>query len=119
MTTDTKMTAYCGLNCAECPTYLATQKDDDRLREKTARQWSGQLKMEFKASDMNCDGCKMENGRLFGFCNACEVRKCGREKGVATCAHCNEYGCAKIQEMFKLEPDIKTALEGIRASLKG
>ena len=96
MTDEMKMTAYCGLNCAQCPTYIATQKDDDQLRDEVAEQWSKQFKMEFKTSDMNCDGCKADNGRLFGFCNACEVRQCSREKGVETCAHCEDCPCEKI-----------------------
>ena len=119
MTDEMKMTAYCGLNCAECPTYLATQKDDDKMREKVAKQWSRQFKIEFKPSDMNCDGCKAENGRLFGFCNACEVRQCSRESGVETCAHCEDYDCAKIQGLINLEPSIKTSLDKIRATLDG
>jgi Protein of unknown function (DUF3795) len=114
-----KMTAYCGLNCADCPTYIATQKDDDKLRNEVAKQWSKQFQMEFKTSDMNCDGCKAENGRLFGYCNACEVRQCNRDKSIETCAECEDYDCAKIQELFKLEPAIKTSLDSIRATLKG
>ena len=117
MASEMKMTAYCGLNCAECPTYIATQKDDDVLRGKVAGQWSKQFQVEFKASDMNCDGCKSENGRLFGFCNECEVRQCSREKGAETCAHCEDYDCAKIQGLIKLEPEIKTSLDAIKAGL--
>ena len=29
-----KMIAFCGLCCMECPTYLATKKDDDDARKK-------------------------------------------------------------------------------------
>jgi hypothetical protein len=28
-----KMIAYCGIACSECPAYVATQKNDDKLRE--------------------------------------------------------------------------------------
>jgi len=31
-----KMTAYCGLTYSDCHTYIATQKNDDGLRAKTA-----------------------------------------------------------------------------------
>lgn len=34
------MIAYCGLVCSDCPTYLATQNDDDIAREKTAKYYS-------------------------------------------------------------------------------
>ena len=117
MSNEMQMTAYCGLNCTECPTYLATQKDDDKLRDKVAKQWSKQFKVQFKPSDMNCDGCKTENGRLFGFCKACEVRQCSREKGVETCAHCEDYGCETITKFFEWVPAAKEQLDAIRAGL--
>ncbi len=31
-----KMIACCGLVCTECPTFIATQDDDDEARAKTA-----------------------------------------------------------------------------------
>ena len=36
--------AYCGLDCSQCPTYLATQADDDQQRAAVVEQWSKQLK---------------------------------------------------------------------------
>ena len=114
MKPEKKMTAYCGLNCVECPTYIATQKNDDTLRAKVAKQWSEQFKMEFKPADMNCDGCKVENGRLFGFCHACEVRKCAQEKMIETCADCEDYTCPKIQALIEIEPAIKEQLDSKR-----
>ena len=111
------MIAYCGLNCAECPTYLATQKDDDGAREKVAKQWSEEYKIPLKVTDINCDGCKTDGGRLFGYCQMCEVKSCGEEKKIATCAHCDDFECDKIQALFKMAPTIKEALEKIKAGL--
>lgn len=31
-----EMIAYCGLVCSNCPTFLATQNDDEEARKKTA-----------------------------------------------------------------------------------
>jgi Protein of unknown function (DUF3795) len=31
-----KMITYCGLVCSDCPTFLATQNDDDVARQETA-----------------------------------------------------------------------------------
>ena len=111
------LTAYCGLSCAECPTYLATQKDDDQEREKVAQQWSKAFNIPLKASDINCDGCKTDNGRLFGYCQMCEVRACGQEKKVETCAHCDDFECDKIQGLFKMIPNSKELLGKIKATL--
>ena len=112
-----KMTAYCGLVCTECPTYAATMNDDDKAREKVAMQWSKQYNTQIEPGDINCDGCKSGNSRLFKFCSMCEVRKCGEEKKVETCAHCDDYACTKIKGLFGLEPRMKKALDRIRATL--
>jgi len=116
---DMKMIAYCGLNCGECLTYLATQKDDDAAREKVAKQWSEEFKISLKPSDINCDGCKTDGGRLFGYCQMCDVRACGKEKQVETCAHCEDFECDKIQGLLKMFPNANAneALSKIRASL--
>jgi hypothetical protein len=112
-----KMTAYCGLVCTECPTYMATINDDDDAREKVALQWSRQYNTKLEAADINCDGCKSGNGRLFKFCTVCEVKKCGDEKKVETCAHCEDYECSKIQGLFEIEPRMKKALDRIKETL--
>ena len=112
-----KMIAFCGLNCAECPTFLATLKNDDRMREKVALDWSKMYKTQLKAKDINCDGCLAEKGRLFSHCNVCEIRKCGREKKIENCAHCNEYPCQKLNNFFVMVPHAKLALDEIRKTL--
>jgi hypothetical protein len=117
MSKDMSMIAYCGLNCEECLTYLATQKDDDAEREKVAKQWSEEYKVPLKASHINCDGCKTQDGRLFMYCQMCEVKPCGEGKKVETCAHCDDYECDKIQGLFKMAPTIIEGLEKIRAGL--
>lgn len=35
-----KMIAYCGLICSDCPTFIATQNDDNVARAKTATLYS-------------------------------------------------------------------------------
>ena len=34
-----RMIAICGLNCAECEGYLATQANDEEAKERVAAQW--------------------------------------------------------------------------------
>lgn len=114
-----QMISYCGLNCFECPTYIATKNDDDEAREKVANQWSKMFKFELKKEDINCDGCHVTDGRLFGHCTNCEIRNCGQEKGVENCGKCNDYLCEKLNgflNTFNLETARKT-LKQIRANL--
>ncbi|MFX0117594.1 MAG: DUF3795 domain-containing protein [Candidatus Hodarchaeota archaeon] len=64
--------AYCGFNCAECPAYIATQTDDNILRANTAENWNNP-NYTVTAEDINCEGCKTDEGRLFRFCTVCSV----------------------------------------------
>jgi hypothetical protein len=109
--------AYCGLDCAACEAYIATQADDLQAQERLLAKW----RTEYNAPDMPlaavvCDGCA-STGRLGGYCAECEVRACAVEKGVATCAHCDEYACSKIQGFIDGAPQVKATLDEIRRGL--
>jgi hypothetical protein len=109
-----KIIAYCGIQCSECPAYIATQKNDDALRAETARKWSEMFKSDIKAADIYCDGCPSDSGRLFNYCSTCEIRKCARAKKLATCASCPEYSCKKLDEFLSLVPEARKVLEELR-----
>src|SRR4030067_270869 len=110
-----EMIAFCGINCAKCPTFLATKANDDTKRIKTAKQWS--LKYEkhkdLKPEEINCDGCLTENGNLFKTCRVCPVRACGIERQVTNCAYCEEYPCQKLEGTFNIVPESKKKLDEI------
>jgi hypothetical protein len=59
----------------------------------------------------------VEEGRLFAYCETCEVRNCAREKSVKSCAHCADYGCVKLNVILKMAPEAKINLEEIRKTL--
>jgi hypothetical protein len=109
-----KMIAVCGINCAECPGYLATRENDDHKRKEVAEQWSKEYQAEFKPEDINCDGCTFGKERLFVHCQVCEIRKCGQEKQLKNCAYCNEYPCPKLSQLFLMVPQGKVVLDEIR-----
>jgi len=112
-----KMLAYCGINCTECPALIATQKDDDDERKKVAEQWSSQFHADIKAEDINCDGCLVDSGRLFGHCLECEIRACCRDKNLENCAYCDDYACEKLKAILDYVPDAKKRLDEIRNNL--
>ncbi|MBN2379957.1 DUF3795 domain-containing protein [candidate division WOR-3 bacterium] len=113
------MIAFCGMNCAECPAYLAHVNDDDDLREKTAEEWSQMFQGTFKPEDINCAGCVSTKGVHVRYCGECPVRLCGIQKGVENCAHCDEYPCEKLTKHFdKVAPGAKKTLDEIRKNLK-
>ena len=112
-----KMIAYCGLPCHKCPVFLATAADDDLAREKAAAQWKEAFGWDLSAADINCDGCLADGGRLFMYCGQCGCRACAREKSLANCAHCNDFGCAKVQAVWDLDDAGRRVLENIRREL--
>jgi len=115
---DTSIIAACGLICSTCPAYMATQKNDDALRVKTAKEWSEMFKVDIKPADINCDGCTTESSRLFNYCRVCEIRACAREKKVSTCAVCPGYSCEKLDKFLAQVPEARAMLEEIRQRKK-
>ncbi len=112
------MIAFCGLDCAACPAYVATQANDIAAQERILAQW----RTEFHAPDMPfeaviCDGCTPAEGRHGGYCHDCGVRACAVERGVENCAHCDDYGCDKLMAFIGNVPQMRDTLEAIRRSL--
>ncbi len=120
-----KTLGYCGLDCGECPVFIAAASNDEKLRQKTAKEWSllyaAQLaeytgRDELKAEDMNCSGCHSQS-HLFIGCMNCPIRKCAREKRFITCAGCNEYGtCGMLNGFFSVHQNAKGNLDRMRTS---
>ena len=109
--------AFCGIPCHECGAFLATNANDDEKRAEVARLWSKEFKSDIKPEDINCEGCISDGENLFNYTKICEIRKCGKEKGVVNCAHCSDYACEKLEKFFEMVPDAKKRLDGIRAKL--
>jgi len=108
-----EMIAFCGSACQECEAFLATRNDDDEKRAEIAQLWSKQYNADIKPEDINCDGCKSVGDRHFNYCNVCEIRKCGMERGVENCAYCNDYSCERLEKFFEIAPDNKKRLDAI------
>ena len=112
-----EMIAFCGIDCAQCPAYIATQKDDDKEREEVAELWSSLFNMKLAPRDINCDGCLPQTGRHFRHCRACEIRSCAQGRSVKNCASCDAYACTQLREWFVIVPRAKLTLDKIRGNL--
>lgn len=88
-----KLIAYCGLDCSECIAYKATINDDQKELEKIASLW-GDPDEEFSVEDIKCHGCS--SNLLNKNCNVCEIRNCGKAKGLNNCGECVEFVCEKL-----------------------
>ncbi|MBR6439549.1 MAG: DUF3795 domain-containing protein [Bacteroidales bacterium] len=104
--------AFCGLGCAKCDAYIATQNNDDALREKTAKLWSKLNNVQILPEQINCDGCRA-NGRKTFFCDKlCPIRQCALQKGVETCGECPEMeNCSKIAVVHANNEEAKKNLK--------
>ena len=113
-----EMISQCGIKCNECSAFTATKSDDDEKRKEVAARWSKQYHADIKPDDINCEGCLSKAGKVFNHCNVCEIRKCGIEKKVPNCAHCEEYICDKLEGFLKATPANRQLLEKIRNTIE-
>lgn len=110
-----KMIAICGLVCTDCPAYTATQANDRTALERVAAQWREQFNAPNITTDsILCDGCLDDVGRKCVHCSECEIRACGKERGVINCAYCDQYTCEKLEGFFGFSPEARAVLDGIR-----
>jgi len=82
-----KMTAPCGLDCFNCPMYLAN--DNEKLRNLIA----GRLNIPFEKA--LCGGCRNEHGKI-GFLKLtepCKVYNCAENREIKFCCDCSEFPC--------------------------
>ena len=111
---------YCGLNCSECPVFIATVNNDEELRISTAKEWTALYSEylgqdELKSEDIDCLGCSNEDGVNFIGCVNYPIRECSRKKGFDTCAICDDYeSCGMLNGFFSQFPQAKTNLDTIR-----
>ena len=109
-----KLIAACGLDCAQCDGYIATQANDSvaiaALVEKVARDFG----MEVKPEQIMCDGCLAESERKCSYCKECGIRACVVTNKLANCAECGVYACKLLEDFFVHSPKAKENLEEIR-----
>ena len=110
--------AFCGLDCAACPGYIATQNNDRQWLEKTAETWSKELGIPIKPEDCVCDGCQPQEGtRLGGYCTQCPVRACAIKKDYPNCAYCPDYSCSDLSRFLTGAKTAKEKLDSIRSQI--
>ena len=89
-----EMIGYCGYNCHLC----AARSDDPEVRQKLVDGWRKIFGHEmYTAENVRCDGCRA-NGRLAD--KNCKARPCAIEKGVESCAVCDEFICDKVRSLL-------------------
>ncbi|MBN1381336.1 MAG: DUF3795 domain-containing protein [Deltaproteobacteria bacterium] len=82
-----KMTAPCGLDCFNCPVYMAGDNED--LRKKIAQN------MGMPEEKVVCKGCRAENGTIpfLDMTEPCRVYQCIKKKNIDFCCNCTDFPC--------------------------
>jgi hypothetical protein len=96
---------------------IRSEENNNQKRVEVAQEWSRLFKVDISPEDINCDGCQSDEGRLFNYCKVCEIRKCGKEKGIMNCGYCDVYPCGKLNFIFSNAPDAKKQLDEIHSFL--
>lgn len=114
-----RLLAFCGIDCKECPAYIATQQDDQEQLKKTAEGWSTP-ESKLTPEDIICDGCLFQEKRLASFTSECPVRSCAIEKHIENCGLCDDYPCGNLEKVWNFikTPEAKERLDEIRRSHK-
>ncbi|MBI5032575.1 MAG: DUF3795 domain-containing protein [Chloroflexi bacterium] len=114
-----QLIAFCGLDCAKCDAYIATQANDEQAKQRVIEKWRVEYNSpNLSLADATCDGCTLVSGRHGGYCGQCPIRACGVSHNVANCAHCADYNaCDKLADFFKLVPDARVRLDQVRSTL--
>lgn len=89
--------AFCGNDCDECPRYLATKSNNEKVLQETALLWHrlGYRDRVVSPQEITCQGCTPSN-----WCRH-EITKCVVKKQVDNCGECEFYPCPTILETFE------------------
>jgi hypothetical protein len=110
-----KIIAKCGLDCSECGAYLAAVSNSDEIREETSKKWSKMFNAIIDPKTINCIGCQgNDKNKLFSHCLNCGIRSCALDKEYGTCAECPDFGCEKIDMIWKHSEIARKNLEDLR-----
>ena len=82
-----QMTSPCGLDCFNCPVYLANE--DMNLRASIAER------LNISLEEARCEGCRNVKGTIsfLGNIEPCDVFRCTSEKGITYCYECADFPC--------------------------
>ena len=80
-----QMTSPCGLDCFNCPAYLANEN----------QELSATISKTFgiPSQKASCNGCRNEGGRILDRSEPCNVYRCIGKKRIQFCCDCTDFPC--------------------------
>jgi uncharacterized protein DUF3795 len=106
-----EMIGYCGYNCHLC----AARSDDPAVRQRLVDGWRKIFGyQDYTAENVRCDGCRAE-GRLAD--KTCKARPCAIERGMESCALCDDFVCDKVGHLLSSREGMWVHLHGKMADV--
>ena len=99
----------CGYRCDLCPAY-ETNIQSEADKQKMSDAWNKYCGFEVPPEAIkSCSGCEAGGGD-----ETCAVRPCAIEKNLENCAHCEQFGCEKLEpKMNFVEQNVKVDMSDI------
>jgi hypothetical protein len=92
-----ELIGYCGYNCHLCD----ARSEETKVRQKLVDAWRKYLGHEhYTAENVFCVGCKNEGPHAD---KECKARVCAIEKGMGSCALCDDFPCDKMRHLMAIE----------------
>ena len=95
----------CGYRCDLCLAYKPNVETNPSNQQKLSDGWHKYFGFRILPEKVICDGCMSENPKLID--QACQVRPCVIEKGLANCSQCEQFVCEKLTERLVVYEQVK------------
>ncbi len=100
--------ARCGYRCDLCMAYRPNVEAHPEYQQELSDGWFTYFGFRIPPENIVCDGCLSPATETLD--KGCPVRPCVQERGLDHCAQCDEYICAKLQELLVSIEDIERKL---------
>ena len=105
------MIAPCGMDCAQCPIFIAAR--DPVAAERLAQAWHSSGHPDAKPSWFRCQGCRGD--RSVRWSEPCGISQCCvDDKDLDFCYECNEFPCERLEEWAAAHEHHRPALDRLK-----
>jgi len=114
--------SYCGIDCGTCDVFKATVHGDADALKRAHQRWTKTAQQHWGMSTLDpailkCTGCRTEGENIFKGCRHCPIRRCAKDRRLASCGLCPEWTeCKRLSGLLADEPQARRHLEQVAAS---
>jgi len=101
--------SLCGFRCDLCLAYQPLIEAHPENRQILSDGWHTYFGFRLPPEEIHCGGCSAEGKDTLD--RGCPVRPCVTARGLANCAHCQDYICEKLTERLIDYNEIQRAFD--------